>query len=124
MKILKLVSRILLGLMVLVFGLNKFLHFIPMPPHPGAAGEFMVALAQSGYIFPIVAIVEIATGILLLLNKFKALALVILFPVMLNAFLFHAFLDLPGIGAAAFAIIINVFLMFGEKKSYQAILKA
>ena len=124
MKTTKMIARILLGLMMLVFGLNKFLHFIPMPPHPGAAGEFMGALAKSGYIFPIVALIEIGTGILLLTKKFIPLALVLLFPVMLNAFLFHAFLDLPGIGAAAFAIILNGFLMFSEKQSYAAILKA
>lgn len=124
MKTTKSVIRILLGLMMLVFGLNKFLHFIPMPPHPDAAGEFMGALAKSGYIFPIVALVEIGTGILLLINKFKAMALIVLFPVMLNAFLFHLFLDIPGIGGAAFAIIMNVFLMFNEKQSYAAILKA
>ena len=124
MKITEKIIRILLGLIVLVFGLNKFLHFIPMPPHPGEAGEFMGALAKSGYIFPIVAIVEIGTGILLLINKYKALALIILFPVMLNAFLFHAFLDLPGIGAAAFAVIMNVFLMFRTKSSFNELLKA
>ena len=118
------ITRILLGLMMLIFGLNKFLNFMPMPELPADAGEFMGALGKSGYIFPIVAIVEITTGILLLANKFKALALVVLFPVMLNAFLFHAFLDLPGIGAAALAITLNVFLMFTEKQSYAGILKA
>ncbi len=124
MKTAKTIIRILLGLMVLVFGLNKFLQFLPMPPLPEAAGEFMGALANSGYIFPIVAIVEIVTGILLLINKFKALALVVLFPVMLNAFLFHLFLDLPGIGGAALAIIMNAFLIISEKESYQGLLKA
>jgi putative oxidoreductase len=124
MKIAKTIIRFLLGIMLIVFGLNKFLQFLPMPPLPEAAGEFMGALASSGYIFPIVAIVEIVTGILLLINKFKALALVVLFPVMLNAFLFHLFLDIPGIGAAAFAIIMNVFLMFSTKESYKELLKA
>jgi putative oxidoreductase len=124
MKTAKTIIRILLGLMVLVFGLNKFLQFMPMPTLPASAGEFMGALAQSGYIFPIVAIVEIVTGTLLLINKFKTIALIVLFPVMLNAFLFHLFLDLPGIGGAALAIIMNAFLMINEKESYQGLLKA
>lgn len=124
MKKVNLVVRILLGLMVLVFGINKFLQFMPMPSLPASAGEFMGALAKSGYIFPFVAIVEIVTGLLLLINKFKALALIVLFPVMLNAFLFHLFLDLPGIGGAALAIIMNAFLMISEKESYQGLLKA
>ncbi len=124
MKIAKTIIRFLLGIMLIVFGLNKFLQFMPMPQLPDDAGAFMGALAASGYILPIVAIVEIGTGILLLINKFKALALVILFPVALNAFLFHVFLDLPGIGGAAFLIIMNVFLMLNEKDAYKSILKA
>ena len=48
MKKAKLIVRILLGLMVLVFGLNKFLQFMPMPPLPESAGEFMRALVKSG----------------------------------------------------------------------------
>ena len=41
MKKAKIIVRILLGLMVLIFGLNKFLQFMPMPPLPESAGEFM-----------------------------------------------------------------------------------
>ena len=42
MKIAALVARYLLGFIFLVFGLNGFLHFIPMPPPSGVAGDFMV----------------------------------------------------------------------------------
>ena len=120
----KLIVRILLGLMLIVFGLNKFLQFMPMPPMSDAAGEFMGALGKSGYIMPIVAIVEIHAGILLLLNKYVPLALVILFPVLLNAFLFHLFLDLPGIGGAAVAIAMNTFLFFANKASHNELLNS
>jgi putative oxidoreductase len=44
MKIATLIARILLGLLFLVFGLNGFLHFIPMTPPPGLAGQYMGAL--------------------------------------------------------------------------------
>ena len=43
------VSRSRLGF---VFGLNGFLEFLPMPPLPEPAGNFMGALAASGYFFP------------------------------------------------------------------------
>jgi uncharacterized membrane protein YphA (DoxX/SURF4 family) len=118
----KLIIRILLGLMLVVFGLNKFLQFMPMPPMPDAAGEFMGALMKSGYIMVIVAIVEIVGGALLLVNKYQPLILVILFPILLNAFLFHLFLDPIGIGGAAFAIAMNIFLFFANKESYKSLL--
>ena len=124
MKIATTIIRYLLAIMLIVFGMNKFLHFMPIPPLPESAGAFMGALAASGYIMTIVAFVEIGSGILLLINKFKPLALVVLFPIALNAFLFHAFLDLPGIGGAALLIIMNVFLMFSEKDAYASMLKA
>lgn len=122
MKKAKLIVRILLGLMVLIFGLNKFLQFMPMPPMPEAAGEFMGALVKSGYLLVAVAIVEIITGIMLLTNRFQPLALIILFPVLLNAFLFHLFLDPAGIGAALLAISMNIFLFFTNKEAYKSLL--
>lgn len=119
----KLIIRILFGLMLVIFGLNKFLQFMPMPPMPEAAGMFMGALVKSGYLMVVVAIIEIVTGVLLLVNKYQSLALVIVFPVILNAFLFHLFLDLPGIGGAAIAIAMNIFLFLANKESYRLLFK-
>ena len=120
----KLIIRILFGLMLVIFGLNKFLQFMPMPPMSEAAGVFMGALVKSGYLMVVVALVEIATGVLLLVNKYQSLALVLVFPVILNAFLFHLFLDIPGIGGAVFAMAMNIFLFFGNKEAYHNLLKA
>lgn len=122
MKKAQLIVRILLGLILVIFGLNKFLQFMPMPAMPEAAGEFMGVLVKSGYIMPIVAIIEIAVGVLLLINKYQSLAIVVVFPVLLNAFLFHLFLDIAGIGGAAIAMAMNIFLFFANKESYKSLL--
>ena len=123
MKKAQLIIRILFGLMLVIFGLNKFLQFMPMPPMPEAAGEFMGALVKSGYILVIVAVIEVIAGVLLLINKYQALALIVVFPIILNAFLFHLFLDIAGIGGAFIAITMNVFLFFINKESYSALFK-
>jgi putative oxidoreductase len=119
-----LVVRLLLGLMMVVFGLNKFLEFMAMPESTPEMGAFMVALIDSGFVMPIVAVVEIIAGILFLTNKFTALAAVVLFPIMVNAFLAHLFLDPAGLGGAAMAIVMNVFLFFAYKEKYTELLKA
>ena len=124
MKITKIIARVLLGLILLIFGLNGFLQFMPMPEMSAEAGEFMGALAQARYIFPIIAIVEIIVGALLLINKYTALALIVLFPILLNAFLFHLFLDIIGIGGAALTITLNIFLLITNKDKYKGILQA
>jgi putative oxidoreductase len=49
MKTTALIARILLGFVFLVFGLNGFLHFIPMPPREGVADQFLGALFVSHF---------------------------------------------------------------------------
>ena len=51
MKIVTIIARYLLGLVFLVFGLNKFFNFIPSGPMPpGAAGQFMGALFSTPHL--------------------------------------------------------------------------
>lgn len=121
----KLAVRLLLGLGMLVFGLNKFIYFIPVPPPATPeAGALMTAFVASGYIMPIAGIVEVVAGISFLTNKYVPLMAIILFPIMLNAFLFHAVLDPGGVAGAAVFTLLNIVLMFAYKSSYDKILKA
>ena len=116
--------RIVLGLVLVVFGLNKFLQFMPFPPMPVAAGAFMGALMASGYVMTIVAVVEVAGGAMLLTNKYVPLALLLLAPISVNIITFHLFLDIAGIGGAALVTILNVFLLLANKEKYSAVLSA
>ena len=57
MKIVVLIARILRGLIFFVFGLNGFLHFIPMGPMPsGTAGQFIGLLFQPHYVYVVSAL--------------------------------------------------------------------
>src|SRR5437762_1955823 len=99
MKIVIIIARILLGLVFVVFGLNGFLHFIPMgPPPQGLAGDFVKALFMSHY-FYVVAALQIAGGVLLLIG-FAPLGLLLLGPVIVNILLFHIFLEPKGLPMA------------------------
>ena len=114
------VSRFVLGVLLLIFGLNKFLHFLPMPPMQGAAGEFMGAIVATGYLFQLIAVVEVVVGILLVLNRYAPLALVLLAPVSLNIILFHLFLDPGSMAAGALVTLLNVYLLFAHKAKYKS----
>ena len=59
-------ARLFLGLVFTVFGLNFFLHFLPMPPAPPRAAAFAGALFASGYLFPLLKATEVVAGLLLL----------------------------------------------------------
>ncbi len=116
------VLRILLGLFVLVFGLNKFLNFIPMEAPTGDAGAFFGALMSSKTLV-MVAIVEVVAGIALIFNKYGALMALILMSVSVNAVLFHATLDPENIMGALVLLILNVAVLFGYKDKYAPLLQ-
>ena len=83
-------ARLLLGLIFAVFGANGFLNFIPVPPPEGASADFMAGLAAVGWFFPLLKVTEIVVGVALLANRFVPLALVVLAPITVNIFAYHA----------------------------------
>ena len=116
-----LVLRILLGLFVIVFGLNKFFNFIPMEAPTGDAGAYFGALISSKTLI-LVAIVEIVAGLALILNKYGALLALILMSISVNAFLFHAVLDPANIGGAVALLLLNIAVLYGYKANYKDLL--
>ena len=121
MKIAVLILRSLLGLVYLVFGLNFFFHFLPMQPMPEKAGAFAGALMGSGYFFQYMKVLEVLGGLLLLVNRYTALALLWLFPITLNIFLFHIFLAPMGAPIGIALILIHLFLGYAYFKYYASI---
>ncbi|PKP24521.1 MAG: DoxX protein [Bacteroidetes bacterium HGW-Bacteroidetes-2] len=112
------ILRFLLALILLVFGLNKFLFFMPMPELPEHAAEFMGSLKATGYVLPFVGVIEIFVGILLLMNKWVAFALLVLVPISINILLFHLFLDVPNIIGALLVVIFNIILIYKHWPRY------
>lgn len=116
------VVRIILGLFALIFGLNKFFSFMPMPEMSEAAGSYFGAL-MSAKTLTLVAVVEIVAGLALIFNKYGALLAIILMSVGVNAVLFHATLDMGGMPAAAVFLILNIVVLIGYKDKYKPMLK-
>jgi len=118
MKIAATVARLLLGLMFLVFGSNMFLHFIPQGPEPaGLAGEFAGALFKSHY-FIAVGAVMVLSAVLLLANRFVALGLTLLGPVLVNILLFHILMAPSAIGMGLFATLLWFIVFAYERASF------
>jgi putative oxidoreductase len=99
MKIAALISRILLGFMFVVAGLNAFFNFLTGPMPTGLAGEFVDALLKSHY-FAVVGAVQLIGGALLLVNRYVPLALTLIAPVIVNILLFHLLLNHVGLVTA------------------------
>jgi putative oxidoreductase len=116
------IIRVLAGLLLVVSGMNKFLHFLPMPEHNTAAGAFLGALAGTGYMFPIIGLVETACGAAFVVGRFVALAAVVMAPISVNIVLVHAVLDSAGAGPAFFVGLANAYLLAVNFPKYQDML--
>jgi putative oxidoreductase len=121
MKIAELIARILLGLVFVVFGLNGFLHFIPMGPMPtGLAGEFVDALLKSHYVL-VVSALQVVGGVLLLVNRYVPLGLTLLGPVIVNILLFHLLLNHTGLGMAFVVVILWCIIAFRQRQYFASL---
>ena len=120
MKIASTIARILLGLLFTVFGLNGFLHFIPMQPPAGLAGQYLGALFVSHYLV-IVFLVQLAGGLLLLANRYVPLALILLGPVIVNIVCFHAFLAPEGLPMALVATVLCAVVFAGVRSAFSGV---
>ena len=122
MKVLTIIVRSLLGLTFVVFGLNAFLQFIPLPPPQGLAGDFMKALFVSHYYY-VVAILQIAGGAICLLGRFVPMGLTLLCPVIVNILLFHVFLDRSGLPLAVVVGALALFLLWAYRQAFGGLIK-
>jgi putative oxidoreductase len=115
--------RILLGIVLIVFGINKLLPtpFMPLPDMADKAMGFMKSLGETGYVLKILGLFEISIGIMLVFKKWVAFALVLLAPISLNILLFHLFLDLSDIGGAIFVVSLNVILIYKNWNRYSSL---
>jgi putative oxidoreductase len=101
MRIASVIARYLAGVIFLVFGLNGFLNFIPMPPPGGIAGQFLGVLYASHYLWVIFGF-QLIAGVLLLVNRYVPLAVAMLAPVLVNILTFHALMAPSGLPLALF----------------------
>ncbi len=125
MRIVALVARVLLGLMFVVFGLNGFLHFLPMkmPDMSPVAMQYMGAIVQSKLILWAFAM-QLIGGALLLSGYFVPLALVLLGPIVANILLFHGLMEPAGIVNGLGAFLLWLIVFFWHRASFAGIFRA
>jgi hypothetical protein len=123
MKIASTIARYLLGLIFVVFGLNGFLHFMPLGPMPtGIPGQFMGALFASHYVVPIYGC-QVIGGVLLLLNRYVPLGLTILAPVIFNILIVHILMLPQGLALAVVVLILWILVFLSVRSAFDGILQ-
>lgn len=112
------IVRILLGAILMVFGSNKFLHFISMPPPTGSAAEFLDTLGASGYFFPMLGVVEVCIGAMLLCKQWVPFGILLLAPISFNILLYHICFNVPGMWVAILVLTLNIIMIYKHWRLY------
>ena len=122
MKITAVIARFLLGLIFLVFGLNGFFNFIPMPPPTGVAGQFLGALFVSHFLV-VIFLIQLLGAVLLLVNRFVPLALTFLAPIIVNILLFHLLMAPSGLPLAIVVTVLWVLVFLSVRSAFTGLVQ-
>ena len=122
MKNVIVIVRIIMGDIFTLFSLMYFLRLMPAQELQGAAGTFMMGLFSSGYVLNVVKAIELICGIALITGQFVPLATVVIFPITLNIFLYHAFLMPGSVAMSVVLLALNLFLAYAYKEKYTLLL--
>lgn len=125
MKTVTLVARYLLGVIFLVFSLNFWLQFMPVPapPEGSAAANFIGAIYVSGFL-AVVKVLELTGAILLLIGRFVNLALAILGPIVVVIAMYHIIILQAGYGMAAVLGLLAATALAGRRDFINTLLAA
>ncbi len=110
---------LLFGLMMINAGLDKFLHYMPMPENiPEKLVKTFNAFKEIGWLMPLVGFAEIVGGLLFILPKTRALGAIVILPVMIGIMLTNTITELSGLPIALVFFAINLWVIFENRKKY------
>ena len=112
----------LLSILMVVFGLNKFIGFIPVdPPEDPVAHQFMGAMFTS-YLSKVVAVAEIAGGVMIMVPRLKLVGYLLLLPVIFNIVAFHIAHDFIGNGIWLLPTALFLVISYFERDRLSSLL--
>ena len=117
------IIRIVFGILLVIFGANKFFNYMPAPENlPEPVINYMTSLIVTKTLY-LVGAVEVVAGLSFIFNKFGALMAIILMSVSINAVMFHAALNPADIAGALILLILNILMLYYYWAQYKDLLK-
>ena len=126
MKIAILISRFLLGMGFIIFGLNILHPFMTSPPAPEGSlvAQFVAVMVPSHWI-EFVGVLQLFGGLLLIIGRTAPLGLVVLGPILVNILAFHIFLQGgQGIAPGLVFSVLEIFLIYAYRSYFRGIVTA
>jgi len=124
MKIVKFIACLLFGLMFINAGLDKFLHYMPMPELPADLQKLNEAIGSIKWLIPLVGLVEIIGGLLFIFPKTRALGAIVILPVMVGIMIHNATFMPEGLAIAGVLFLINIWMIIDNRAKYKPMLEA
>jgi len=118
------IVRTLLGAMFVFASLAYFFKFGgPQPAPTGNVKVYMDGISTVP-ILPIIKVLELLCGIALLVGRFVPLAVVILFPILINIILFHANLEPKQLPMIIGLLLADLFVAYYYRANYKGLFAA
>lgn len=113
------VLSLLFGLMMINSGLNKFFNYMPMPEEmPEIVTQTFGSIMQIGWLYPLIAIIEIIAGALFISEKTRALGAIMVLPIMVGILLFHSIQAPETLPIALILMAINIWVIIENRVKY------
>lgn len=119
MKIVKNILCVLFGLMFINAGLDKFLHYMPVPQMPADMMKVFEAFVTIKWLLPLVGFIELIGGLLFIFPKTRALGAIVILPVMVGIVLHNGVFMPSGLAIAGVMLLINLWMIGDNWKKYQ-----
>ncbi|MCZ4243577.1 DoxX family protein [Pedobacter punctiformis] len=119
MKIVKTILCVLFGLMFINAGLDKFLHYMPMPPMDAEMQKLSEAIVAIKWLMPLVGLVEIIGGLLFIIPKTRPLGAIVIFPVMVGIMVHNAVFMPSGLAIAGVFFAVNIWIIGDNWNKYK-----
>ncbi len=124
MKIAVMVSRVLVGVGFLIFGLNILFPFLPQPPPPEGSlvAQFLTVMGPTHWM-AVVGVFQAVGGLLVLTGRMAPLGLALLAPVLVNILVFHiCLMNGAGILPGAVFSVLELFLLYSYRSYFLPLL--
>lgn len=109
------IAKILLGGGFVIFGLNGFLQFIPIPPPTSDKAKAFLEILVSSKFLAVVKVLEIVGGMMILSGRLAPLGLVILGPIIVSIFLYDLLMDPKGLPIIIFFAALAGYVGYKHK---------
>jgi len=122
MKIIKFILCLLFGILFVNAGLDKFLHYMPVPEMDAEMIKIGEAMMTMKWIIPLTGFIEIVGGMLFIFPKTRALGAIVILPVMVGIIIHNITFMPTGLIMAGILFLINLWAIYDNREKYRLLI--